>query len=410
MASNIRSRSISKDRIKTLLPSVSCKELKTLIAMDSKSRKKIMLKLESIREATSAASLRLRILESDLPEPVALEALKEVEDYCDGDTTKYVDALLRVPRTRHPVEVESLGDFLRNGRRVLDRCTRGQEELKLTLMQVISERVTSPEARPVALGIHGPAGVGKTALIRNGLAKVLNLPFQTVSLGGLSDAAHMVGFDRTYAGSTYGRLASIAISSACTNPVIFFDELDKISDTASGVEIANILIHLTDPEGSDTVTDKYLGPIDLRGATLVFAYNDPSMVSPILRSRLREVAVRGYSDKEKFAIATEHLMPSIRKELDISPGLVCIGDSLVEHLVARCADERGVRTLRQHLAAMYQAARVAVATEGEVMLGIPTECMVDGGTRCVLDLPIARDFCKSICGGEPEKMSHPMYI
>jgi ATP-dependent Lon protease len=220
----------------------------------------------------------------------------------------------------------------------------------------------------------------------------------------------MVGFDRTYSGSTYGRLASIAIGAECTNPVIFFDELDKISDTAGGREIANVLIHLTDPEGSDTITDKYLGPIDLRGATLVFAYNDPMSVSPILRSRLREVAVKGYSDREKFAIATEHLMPSIRRELNIAPGLVCIGDSLVEHLVTRCADERGVRTLRQNLAAMYQAARVAVATGGEVMLGIPPECMADGGARCVLDLPVARDFCTSVCGGEPEKMSHPMYI
>jgi ATP-dependent Lon protease len=399
------------DDLKKLLPRASVQELKSLIGMSAEQRGGVLKRLKAIRGQAQGDSLRIKVLQSEIPEADASGVLQELEDFCgcEPDVEKYVRALTELPRVPKPIVVDDLGAYLTRGRAQLDACTMGQEALKETLMQIISERVTSPGSRPVALGIHGPAGVGKTALVRSGLARVLDLPFHTVSLGGLSDAAHMVGFERTYAGATYGRLAKIALASRCSNPVIFFDELDKISDTSGGREIANVLIHLTDPEGADTVHDKYLGPVDLRGATLVFAYNDPAAVSPILRSRLREVEVKGYSDKEKQAIARDHLVPSICAELEIVEGTVDVSDALIEHLVALDTSERGVRTLRQNLSAIHQAARVAVATRGEVRLGIPEACMAADHSRCALDIPAAREFCAKVCGAPAPRVANHMY-
>ena len=45
------------------------------------------------------------------------------------------------------------------------------------------------------------------------------------------------------------------------NPVIYFDELDKISDTPRGEEIIGILTHLTDTSQNNEFHDKYFSEI-----------------------------------------------------------------------------------------------------------------------------------------------------
>ena len=60
------------------------------------------------------------------------------------------------------------------------------------------------------------------------------------------------------------------------NPVIYFDELDKISDTPKGEEITGILTHLTDTTQNSCFHDKYFANMDfdLSKALFIFSYND----------------------------------------------------------------------------------------------------------------------------------------
>ena len=60
------------------------------------------------------------------------------------------------------------------------------------------------------------------------------------------------------------------------NPIIFIDEVDKISNTDHGREIVSILTHLTDLTQNDEFEDKYFAGIkfDLSKALIVFSFNE----------------------------------------------------------------------------------------------------------------------------------------
>ena len=100
-------------------------------------------------------------------------------------------------------------------------------------------------------------GNGKTTLLKNGLAKVLKRPFEMIQLGGASDSSFLAGHSFTYEGSQYGRIVDILIKTKTLNPIIYFDELDKISMTEKGKEIIGILTHITDPSQNQHYQDKY---------------------------------------------------------------------------------------------------------------------------------------------------------
>ena len=88
------------------------------------------------------------------------------------------------------------------------------------------------------------------------------------------------------------------------NPIIFFDELDKVSTTPHGQEITNVLMHLTDPVQNHHFQDRYFTGVDLdlSKATLIFSYNDIENLNPILRDRITEIQTKGFKNKEKFLL------------------------------------------------------------------------------------------------------------
>ena len=119
----------------------------------------------------------------------------------------------------------------------------------------------------------GPMGNGKTTLVKEGIAKMINRPFEFISLGGATDSCYLDGHSYTYEGSIPGKIVDIVKKAKCMNPVIYFDELDKVSETPKGEEIINLLIHLTDFSQNDHFIDKYYNniPIDLSKALFIFS-------------------------------------------------------------------------------------------------------------------------------------------
>jgi ATP-dependent Lon protease len=136
------------------------------------------------------------------------------------------------------------------------------------------------------------------------------------------------------------------------NPVIYFDELDKISDTPRGEEIAGILTHLTDTSQNSQFHDKYFAEInfDLSKCLFIFSYNDESKVNSILKDRMYRIKTMGYSGKEKTVISNSYLLPKIREQVKFTNDEIIIPDSTISHIIEmHCNKEDGVRNLKRCL-------------------------------------------------------------
>ena len=193
----------------------------------------------------------------------------------------------------------------------MDNAVYGHNEAKRQIIQMMGQQIRNPNSKGNMLGIWGPPGNGKTSLIKEGIAKAMNKPFIFISLGGATDSSFLEGHSYTYEGSIYGRIVDGLITSKCMDPIIYFDELDKISKTSRGEEISNILVHLTDPVQNSHFRDKYFHgiDIDLSRATMIFSFNDPQNINPILMDRITTVETKYLLLPQKIYIAMNYLLP-----------------------------------------------------------------------------------------------------
>jgi ATP-dependent Lon protease len=142
------------------------------------------------------------------------------------------------------------------------------------------------------------------------------------------------------------------IESKCMNPLIFMDELDKISDTPKGEEITNILLHLTDSTQNMQFHEKYFSGIafDLSRCIFVFSYNDESRINPVLLDRMYKIRTKGYSGAEKQIIATQHLLPKIRELVRFNEGDIIMPKDSIGFIIENyCGGEEGARNLKRCL-------------------------------------------------------------
>jgi len=231
----------------------------------------------------------------------------------------------------------------------MDTAIYGHEEAKLQILQFVSSWISNPSGAGNVLSIHGPPGVGKTTLIKDGVAKALDRPFHFITLGGATDASFLEGHSYTYEGSTWGRIVDILIKSKCMNPIIYFDELDKVSDTPKGEEINNLLIHLTDGSQNDRFQDKYYSGIDLNlsRCLFIFSHNNHERVNPILRDRMYNIQVDGFNLKEKLVIAEQYLVNAALREVNLFEKIGVTKEILTEIIENFTGDEKGVRELKR---------------------------------------------------------------
>ncbi len=239
--------------------------------------------------------------------------------------------------------------FMEKVHKCMDNSIFGHDDAKLQIMQFVSSWIANPKAHGNVLSIHGPPGVGKTSLIKDGVAKALDRPFHFITLGGATDASFLDGHSYTYEGSTWGKIVDILIQSKCMNPIIYFDELDKVSQTPKGEEIMNMLIHITDGSQNDRFQDKYFTGInlDLSRCLFIFSHNNHELVNPILRDRMYNIAVKGFNSKEKQVIAERHLLNSALNEVGLFEK-VSIGKDIIHYIIEHfTGGEQGVRELKR---------------------------------------------------------------
>jgi endopeptidase La len=246
--------------------------------------------------------------------------------------------------------------YMLNSKKILNKCVYGQDDAKRHIERLIAQWINGKMEGNV-FGLQGPPGVGKTTLCRQGLSKCLvdddgnSRPFAFLALGGSSNASFLVGHSYTYVGSTWGRIIDILIETKCMNPVIYIDELDKVSETERGREIIGILTHLTDPSQNAEFSDKYFAGIkfNLSKALIAFSYNDSSQINPILRDRITEVKVKSITKKEKLYIVKHYLMPEILEIVGYKKGDIIIGDNEINYIIENYTYEAGVRKLKERL-------------------------------------------------------------
>lgn len=265
--------------------------------------------------------------------------------------------------------------YLKNASDILDKEVYGLDDAKDHILRYVAQTITNPSAAGNCLAMLGPPGTGKTSLIKDALGTILNRPVHMIALAGNTDSSYLEGHSYTYEGSLWGQIADILMRSKCMNPVIIFDELDKVSKTQKGDEIIGILTHITDSTQNKNFQDKYFAGvnIDLSRVLFVFTLNDKSAVNSVLLDRLRIINTKGYSKKEKRTIGEDYLLPKILKEYNIK-NLKITNDAWDYILNER--DEPGVRNLKRDLETIVSRLNIYRLTKGssetEVIKGIPS--------------------------------------
>ena len=316
---------------------------------------------------------RLALLDSDMPakfKASAMQRLNVLRTMEPGESEYYkiknwVDTFMRIPfGTYQNLDVQmsdgldTCHNFMANAKNTLDNCVYGLNDAKMQIMQMMGQWISNPSAMGTAIAIKGPMGTGKTTLVKEGISKILGREFAFIALGGTGDSSFLEGHSYAYEGSSWGKIVQILIDSKCMNPVIYFDELDKISDTPRGEEIIGILTHLTDTSQNSQFHDKYFSEVDfdLSKCLFIFSYNDESKVNPILRDRMYRIQTKGYDSKEKIVIARKHLLPSIREQVNFTEEDIIIPDETLQHIISSqdmTKKEDGVRNLKRCLEIIY---------------------------------------------------------
>ena len=179
----------------------------------------------------------------------------------------------------------------------------------------------------------------------------MGVPFYQISVGGLRDVTYFSGSMRCWKGAHQGKFTDILIKEKCLNPVIYIDELDKVSnDTA--LDIYGLLTHVTDSSTNKHIQDHYLGiDLDLSNATFIFSYNDPSRLPSPLRDRIKEVNFEPFNGEQKVDIVRNFLLPSCLKEFGLNSNDLIFDDTVIAYAnktfltMSQMGDVSGVRYL-----------------------------------------------------------------
>uniref|UniRef100_A0A6C0KXR8 Uncharacterized protein n=1 Tax=viral metagenome TaxID=1070528 RepID=A0A6C0KXR8_9ZZZZ len=335
-------------------------------------QKKIIKELREINKICRIEKpYRITLLESSIPSIFKAAAMKKINllRYMEPGSGEYykikswVDTFMHIPfgvNRSLPINisdgVDACHEFMEQAKNTLDSAVYGLNDAKMQIMQMLGQLVTNPSALGTAIAIQGPMGTGKTTLVKEGISKILNRPFAFIALGGATDSSFLEGHSYTYEGSTWGKIVQIIIDSKCMNPVIYFDELDKISETPKGEEIAGILTHLTDTSQNSQFHDKYFAEIDfdLSKCLFIFSYNDETKVNPILRDRMYRICTKGYDSKQKIVISNNYLLPKIREQVKFQQEDIIISDDAINHIIENyCNKEDGVRNMKRCLEIIY---------------------------------------------------------
>ena len=269
----------------------------------------------------------------------------------------------------------SQSNYFKNITNTLDGAVYGLDVAKNQIKRLLAQWINGKNQGYV-FGFEGPPGTGKTTLAKKGIAQCLkdeqghDRPFVFIALGGSSNGSTLEGHNYTYVGSTWGRIIDGIMDSKCMNPIIYIDELDKISKTEQGKEIIGILTHLTDPSQNTEFTDKYFSGIkfDISKCLIIFSYNDPNLIDRILLDRIQRVKVDHLSKIDKVMVAKHYILPEILENIGYSDIDICIEDDELIYIIDIYTYEAGARKLKEKLYEIYRQINIKYLIDGADIL------------------------------------------
>lgn len=277
----------------------------------------------------------------------------------------YLDWVLDIPWGKY--SKESI-DVVK-AREVLDNEHYGLDDVKDRVIEYLAVKKFSKSQKGPILCLVGPPGVGKTSIARS-IAKAINRKYSRISLGGMRDEAEIRGHRKTYVGAIPGRIAYALKESKTMNPLILFDEIDKINSDYKG-DPSDALLEILDNEQNKDFRDSYLEiPMNLSRAMFIVTANTLDTIPRPLLDRMEVIEVTGYTYEEKFNIAKNHLINKILDDLDIDRKLIDIKDSAIKEVIEGYTRESGVRGLERKLSSLIRKALAEILKSNKEKISI----------------------------------------
>lgn len=213
--------------------------------------------------------------------------------------------------------------FIENIKNEFDKEIYGMENVKNEIINYVCKFITNPHSQKNNIALYGAAGVCKTKFVKI-LAKILKMPLKIISLGGVKDSSFLLGNGYVYVESSCGIIIDGIIESQVMNPILYFDELDKVSKSDHGQDIYSVLCNVTDPTINSKFSDHYFRGIhfDLSRAFYIFTFNDITKINKVLLDRLNIIHVENPSKKDKAKILENHCLPDIIINIGIQNNII----------------------------------------------------------------------------------------
>ncbi|HEX3946546.1 MAG TPA: endopeptidase La, partial [Acidimicrobiales bacterium] len=329
---------------------------------------------------------RTRAADAELPEHVRAAVDREVDrlertsDQSpeNGWIRTWLDTVLELP---WGVESEDRLD-VPEAAAILDQDHDGLADVKDRILEHLAVRKLQTERHlaPVdgrgagaILALVGPPGVGKTSLGES-VARALGRKFVRVALGGVRDEAEIRGHRRTYVGAQPGRLVRALREAGTMNPVILFDEVDKLGSDFRG-DPSSALLEVLDPAQNHTFRDHYLEvDLDLSRVLFIATANVLDTIPGPLLDRMEVIRLDGYTEAEKVAIGRHHLVGRQLARAALREDEVEITDEALRVIVADYTREAGVRSLERELGRLLRKVATKLAAgEREAPVAVDAE-------------------------------------
>ncbi len=237
---------------------------------------------------------------------------------------------------------------LNHARAVLDKDHYGLDSVKDRIIELLAVRQLNPGINGQIICLAGPPGVGKTSIVQS-LARAMGRKYERISLGGVRDEAEIRGHRRTYIGAMPGRVMAAISEAGTRNPLILFDEIDKMGADTRG-DPASAMLEVLDAEQNKEFVDHYIDiPFDLSKVFFITTANDMGQIPAPLLDRMEVIELYSYTAEEKFHIAKDHLVPKSRKRHGLKASQLKFTDGALHHLISDYTREAGVRKLERQI-------------------------------------------------------------
>ena len=308
-----------------------------------------------------------RLEKGNYPEKVKEAITKEIKrlsriPFGSAENTvlrNYIEVVLDIPfliSTEERIDIPEV-------KRILDEDHDGLEKVKERVIEYLAALKLNPELRGQIICLVGPPGTGKTS-IATSIARAVNRKFVRVSLGGVHDEAEIRGHRKTYIGSMPGRIVNALIEAKSNNPLILFDEIDKMASDMRG-DPASAMLEVLDREQNKTFRDHFVEmDVDLSRCMFIATANSLENIPKPLLDRMEIIELSSYTQNEKFHIAKDHLIPKQLKRHGLTKKALKISDEVIIALAEGYTAEAGVRNLEREIASLCRKAAKEIIENG----------------------------------------------